>query len=371
MKKIIAMIPARMGSKRIIKKNIRLLNGKPLIRYVIDAAKESGCFDEIWLNSESDILKEIADESGIKFYKRDPKLSEDNVGSDHFVEDFVKNVVCDIIVQILPTSPFVTPSQIRGFVQKSTEFDTTVSTTPIQIECLFKGEAINFDKKLPTPPSQDLEPIQSYACSLMAWKTKSYLSNMKKYGSAYHGGDGSVASYEIKGYGSIDIDNEEDFLLAECVAKSLTSPNQDPKYYDDNLVYDADRLRVLLEDGVDVNNMKNFNKEIAHVPEIINSNPDDHCWSHTLINSESTCVTLIAQMPGEGNRLHYHTDWDEWWYIIKGTWEWYVEGVSMKVTQGDVVFIERNKKHKITAVGPGQSIRLAVSREDVDHVYTA
>ena len=76
-------------------------------------------------------------------------------------------------------------------------------------------------------------------------------------------------------------------------------------------------------------------------------------------------------MPGEGNRLHYHTDWDEWWYIIKGTWEWYVEGVSMKVTQGDVVFIERNKKHKITAVGPGQSIRLAVSREDVDHVYTA
>ena len=48
MTKIVAMIPARMGSKRIPKKNIRLLNGKPLIQYAIDAAKEADCFDEIW-----------------------------------------------------------------------------------------------------------------------------------------------------------------------------------------------------------------------------------------------------------------------------------------------------------------------------------
>ena len=74
-------------------------------------------------------------------------------------------------------------------------------------------------------------------------------------------------------------------------------------------------------------------------------------------------------MPGEGNRMHYHHDWDEWWYIVKGQWEWTVEGVIKKVKKGDIVFIERNKKHKIKATGSVMSIRLAVSREDVDHVY--
>ena len=38
------------------------------------------------------------------------------------------------------------------------------------------------------------------------------------------------------------------------------------------------------------------------------------------IRDSSTCGTLIAQMPGEGNRLHHHTDWDEWWYIVEGEW---------------------------------------------------
>jgi len=49
------MIPARLGSKRIEKKNIRLLNGAPLINYIIEAAKDAGCFDEIYINSEADI----------------------------------------------------------------------------------------------------------------------------------------------------------------------------------------------------------------------------------------------------------------------------------------------------------------------------
>ena len=74
-------------------------------------------------------------------------------------------------------------------------------------------------------------------------------------------------------------------------------------------------------------------------------------------------------MPGEGNRMHYHHNWDEWWYIVQGEWEWTVEGIIKKVKKGDIVFIERNKKHKIQAIGNSMSIRMAVSREDVDHVY--
>lgn len=369
MSKIIAMIPARMGSKRVKNKNIRLLNGKPMVQYVIDAAIDAGCFDEVWVNSESDIVAKIAKSCGANFYKRSQHLCGDQVGSDLLVHDFIGNVRCDIVVQILPTSPFITPEQIRNFVLKSKDCDTLISVTPVRIESMFNNKPINFDQKKPTPPSQDLTPIQSYACSLMAWKTKNYLNNMAKYGCAYHGGSGNIKTFEITGFSAIDIDEEKDFILAEVVAKSISLPPQTPRYYDGEEILDADRLRVLIEDGVINNNMFNYNKERVSVKEIIANNPEDVCWSHTLVNSPSTCATLIAQMPGEGNRMHYHSDWDEWWLIMKGEWEWCVEGKTISVKEGDIVYIERFKRHKITAAGDKQAIRLAVSREDVNHIY--
>lgn len=366
------MIPARLGSKRIPKKNIRLLNNKPLVKYCIDAAKESGCFDEIYLNSESDILGNIAKDSSILFYKRPESMSTDEATNDHFANDFLLNVECDAVIQILPTSPFISPQEIREFVDKfkSGQHDTLISVSDQQIECMYDGEAINFDQKKITPPSQEVIPVRAYACSLMGWKKDNYLQNMKEFGAAYHGGNGDIGFFPLKGYSTIDIDNEEDFQLAEIAAKFLeTKTSQKPRYYTSGDVFDADRLRVLLEDGVTNNNMNNYNKETVSVDDIISKNPTDKCWSHTVVNSKSTCATLIAQMPGEGNRLHYHSDWDEWWYIVKGEWDWFVEGETLKVKKGDIVFIERYKKHKITAAGNGQAIRLAVSREDVDHIY--
>lgn len=74
-------------------------------------------------------------------------------------------------------------------------------------------------------------------------------------------------------------------------------------------------------------------------------------------------------MPGEGNRLHYHPNWNEWWYIVKGKWEWDIEGEKTIVKKGDLVFIGKGQKHKITAIGHEMAIRLAVSRADVEHVY--
>jgi CMP-N-acetylneuraminic acid synthetase/quercetin dioxygenase-like cupin family protein len=370
--KIVAMIPARLGSKRILKKNIRLLNNKPLISYVVDAAKEADCFDEIYINSESELLEEISDNHNIKFYKRSDYLASDGVTNDHFADDFLQNIDCDYLVQILPTSPFITPAEILNFVKKikDTKCDTLISVVDQQIESMYNNKSINFDQRKITPPSQEVKPVQVYACSLMGWKKSNYLQNMEKHSAAYHGGEGKIETFSLKGYSTIDIDNEEDFQLAEVTAKHLSSLTKvPPQYYTSGQRFDSNRLRVLLEDGVDNNTMNEYNKEIASVKEILANNPKDRCWSHTLVNSKSTCATLIAQMPGEGNRLHYHSDWDEWWHILQGEWEWLVEGEPLTVKEGDIVYIERNRKHKITAIGDKQAIRLAVSREDVDHIY--
>ena len=60
---------------------------------------------------------------------------------------------------------------------------------------------------------------------------------------------------------------------------------------------------------------------------------------------------------------------NEWWYILDGEWEWEIEGKCKKVRKGDIVFMRKNRKHKITAVGNKPAIRMAVSRADVAHIY--
>ena len=112
--KTIAMIPARLGSKRVPKKNLRLLNGRPLISYVIESAVKSDIFDEVYLNSESELFSEIADEYGALFYKRPEKFSTDLSNNDDFVTDFMKNVEGDILIQILPTSPLLSTEEIQA-----------------------------------------------------------------------------------------------------------------------------------------------------------------------------------------------------------------------------------------------------------------
>ena len=379
MKNIICMIPAKLNSSRIKHKNLRYLGGKPLISHVIDAAKRSNIFQDIYVNSESDIFGKIAEESDVKFYKRPQHLSEGDVGSDEFCKDFlIQHPNCEVLVQLLPTSPFVDEIDIRSFVNKfiNNNLQTLISVNKIQIECLFNNKGINFNDSSQSPPSQTLEPIYSYACGLMAWERDSYLKNMSEYGCAYHGFSTKKDIYELDAISSIDIDEEKDFQIAEAIIDSRNKKgfNEKSYYSIDNKTWierDIDGenyTSILTNDGVKDHEFSSFNNTILNVDKYANDNPGTS-WCKRVINSDSNSATLICQAKGEGNRRHYHNDWNEFWYIVKGEWNFEIEGEVFTPVKGDVVFIPKNKKHQIKAIGAGQNIRLAVSREDVNHIY--
>jgi len=371
--KIIGMIPVRLGSTRVKNKNLRLIDGKPLVQYIIDAALGSNMLDEIYINSESTKFAGIAKKSSIKFYQRPEKLSLNESTNDDFVLDFISNVECDVLVQLLATSPFVTSKEIDSFIEAmlNRDFETMISVSNVQIECIYKNKPINFDQTKQTPPSQLLEPIKSYACSLMGWEVNRFKANVVKFNAAYHGGDGSIGFYELKGYSTIDIDHEEDFLLAEAVSLALKKEDVEPKYYDQNKKErsEVDVPSILLKDGVEINDLFDVNNEVVAISDILENMPKDKSWSKRVVDTESNSMTVICQMPGEGNRKHHHPDWNEWWYIVEGEWEWEIENKIKKIVKGDIVFMRKNRKHKITASGSGRAIRMAVSRADVAHVY--
>ena len=137
----------------------------------------------------------------------------------------------------------------------------------------------------------------------------------------------------------------------------------------DQLHIEVDVPSILEKDGVAHNDLFNVNKEIINLSEILAGKPKCSSWSKRVIDTESNSMTLIAQMPGEGNRRHYHPDWNEWWYIVQGEWEWEIEGEKKLIKAGDIVMVEKRRVHKITAVGEKMAIRMAVSRADVEHVY--
>jgi len=378
--KIIGMIPARLGSTRVKNKNLRYLDNVPLIQHIINAAKNSKYLDDIYINSEAEIFKDIAESNGIKFYKRSEKLVLDSAMNDDFALDFINKIECDVLIQLLATSPFVSTKEIDRFIESMLDgkFETMISISNIQIECVYKNKPINFKQKEQTPPSQLLEPIKPYACSLMGWDTNRFRKNIDKYNAAYHGGDGSVGFFELRGYSKVDIDDEEDFIIAEAIVEAIKKPPKPPQYFNiqenqknkkQATNEEADVESILIKDGVLNNDLYDVNKELTNVKEILKDLPKDSSWSKRIIDNESNSMTIIGQMPGEGNRRHFHTDWNEWWYILEGEWDWEIDGETKTVKQGDIVFMRKNRVHKITASGDKQAIRFAISRSDVVHTY--
>ena len=110
--KIVTVILARGASKGIPNKNIKNLNGKPLIQYAIDASKMSIVGEETYVSSDSEKILEIAERLGAKTIKRPNNISDDLDKSELALLDFVNRVDSDIVVFIQPTSPMISAGDI-------------------------------------------------------------------------------------------------------------------------------------------------------------------------------------------------------------------------------------------------------------------
>ena len=95
--KIIGMIPARAGSKRVKNKNLRILDGKPLIEHIIKAAVNVPFFDALYVNSEDEIFRPIAEKHGLNFFRRSEELASDSATNDGFALDFITKTGGDIL----------------------------------------------------------------------------------------------------------------------------------------------------------------------------------------------------------------------------------------------------------------------------------
>ena len=186
----LAVIPARGGSKRIPRKNIKLFHGRPMIAWSIDAAKCSDCFDEIVVSTDDEEIARVAEECGASVpFRRPAELANDHAATQpvvaHAIDWFIEQgQLPGAVCCIYPTAPFVTAEDIiRGLETLETSggdyaFAVTSYAFPIQraIRINEAGRVEMFDPAFFGVRSQDLEPAfhdagQFYWGRSSAWRT--------------------------------------------------------------------------------------------------------------------------------------------------------------------------------------------------------
>ena len=221
-KTLLAIIPARGGSKGVPRKNIRLLAGKPLIAWTIDEAKKSKYIDRLILSSEDEEIINVARKYGCEVpFRRPTELAQDDTSGIepviHALNTLKENY--DYVVLLQPTSPLRTVKDIDGCIEKCLRSGapSCVSVceaehSPYWMYTLDKDEKMNrlIEVENIYVCRQDLPKVYSLNGAIYVSRSE-YIVTEKAFIT-----DGTTG-YEMSRGRSLDIDNVYDLKLAELI----------------------------------------------------------------------------------------------------------------------------------------------------------
>jgi CMP-N-acetylneuraminic acid synthetase len=238
---IIAMIPARIGSTRLKMKNLALINGKPLIYYAIEAAKTSGVFNKIVLNSDNEIFADIAKRYDIEFYQRPRELGSSTTKSDAVVYDFMSKHPSDILAWANPTSPLQSGDEVKEVIEHFIKegLDTLITTKNEHVHCVYQDKPVNFGMDEIFAQTQDLEPVQPFVYSIMMWRSRTFMDAYEKRGHALF--CGKVGYYPVSKGAALVVKTKEDLILADYIMRAENKKKGQGIEYD-TLVRDFERI---------------------------------------------------------------------------------------------------------------------------------
>ena len=214
-RKILALIPARAGSKRIKDKNIRLLNGIPLFRWSEATAILSGLFDKIILSTDSD---EYAKMSMVEVLIRPPELCRDESSDYDVISHCLSHYPgCDLLAYLRPTTPFRAATLIGEVIQTMIDAGDNASglrSVEEMSESAYKCFRLEFGRLIPAIVSRgDMTDIPNQECP-KTYRPNGYVDVIKaeivKNGALW--GDKKIGFVTPK---TIEIDTEADLLYAQ------------------------------------------------------------------------------------------------------------------------------------------------------------
>lgn len=219
--KAIAIIPARGGSKRIPRKNVKLFLGFPIIKYAIEAAVSSGCFDEIMVSTDDKEIASFATKFGasVPFFRSAGNASDTATTAavvEEVLEEYKKlGKQFDVACCIYPTAVFVNGKKLAEAVKllESKGVDAVISVvrfgSPVQRALKIENEKLKmFWPENMQLRTQDLETAYYDAGQFYCLDTRSFLEQKKLFAR-------NTLPIIVPESEAQDIDNEEDWKIAE------------------------------------------------------------------------------------------------------------------------------------------------------------
>ena len=226
--RVTALIPARGGSKRLPRKNIKLLVDKPLIAWSIEVAKTCKYVDRVIVSTDDEEIKRISEQYGAEVpFLRPEHLSNDHASSfdviKHAIDFLTLSKSNELIVLLQPTSPLRLASEIDAalefFVQKDAKGVVSISETehsPMWSNTLPEDGCMSdfIRPEVQGKRSQDLPKFFRLNGSIYIYETLSLLEQSKIFFNE------NVYGFQTSLETAVDIDTELDFLIAEAILRA-------------------------------------------------------------------------------------------------------------------------------------------------------
>lgn len=226
----VAVIPARGGSKRIPRKNIRNFSGRPIIAWSIEAALRAGCFDLVVCSTDDEEIATVATAAGASVpFRRPPALADDFTGTTAVIAHAIDELELlghspSMVCCLYPTAPFIQPMDLIASLEmlESDELDYVFPVTPYEYpvqRCLRRSAGGHIQMREPEffhVRSQDLEEC-FHDAGLFYWGRANAWREGKVIFSS------RSASILLPGSRVRDIDTEDDWVIAELLFQALRS----------------------------------------------------------------------------------------------------------------------------------------------------
>jgi N-acylneuraminate cytidylyltransferase len=235
MKKVLALIPARGGSKRIPMKNIRSFLGRPILNYSIDAAHAVGMFDDIIVSTDDPKIRDVAESGGasVPFFRSYETSNDFATLADVAFEVLTKlseiGKIYDVMCMILPTAPLIQKSALVDCMAKlsgNREIPSVIPVTEFSFPILRSMTMDNQEKlnwkwpEFESTRSQDIEKFYHDVGQFYFVRVPKFLETKKVLL------PGSVG-YRISPQFVQDIDTEDDWAMAELKYRHLNARSTD------------------------------------------------------------------------------------------------------------------------------------------------
>lgn len=207
---IAAVMPIKLKNERCPGKNIRMLGNRPLLQHELDNLKRTGLCNSINVYCSDETIASFLPD-GVRFIKRPAILDLPTSNFTQIFGNFIKIIEADIYVYAHATAPFITEETMRQCIDavKSGKYDSAFCAVKLQDYLWQEGEPLNFDASN-IPRTQDLKPIYQETSGVYVFKKEVYEKYKRRIGK-------KPFIKEVSFKEAIDIDNPEDFDLAEAL----------------------------------------------------------------------------------------------------------------------------------------------------------